>query len=184
MNNSIHQILEIIFALWCIWGRREESVSHPLFDLIQCLNSRCSLGILYLPFSISKSWLLGRYLETICLLIVWLISNFPILWFCLGPNSLSLVRCHVHGPLAKRLMHMVHLSVNTSGVSKSSSDWLNYTGFPGDVCVAFFNVLPGNKEAVTPNPLKKEESRRVYKCDGERLSESTKCWIFKSMWNI
>ncbi len=36
------------------------------------------------------------------------------------------------------------------------------------------NVLPGNIEAVTPNPLKKEESRRVYKCDGERLSESTK----------
>ncbi len=37
-------------------------------------------------------------------------------------------------------MHMAHLSGNTSGVSKSSSDWLNYTGFPGDVCVAFFNV--------------------------------------------
>ncbi len=29
---------------------------------------------------------------------------------------------------------MAHLSGNTSGVSKSSSDWLNYTGFPGDVC--------------------------------------------------
>ncbi len=29
-------------------------------------------------------------------------------------------------------MHIVHLSVNTSGVSKSSSDWLNYTGFPWD----------------------------------------------------
>ncbi len=48
-------------------------------------------------------------------------------------------------------MHIVHLFGNTSGVSKSSSDWLNYTGFPGDVCVAFFNVSPGNKEAVTPN---------------------------------
>ncbi len=67
-----------------------------------------------------------------------------------------------HGPLAKRLMHMAHLSGNTSGVSKSSLDWLNYTGFPGDVCVAFFNVLPGNKDAVAPNPLTKEESRRVY----------------------
>ncbi len=67
-------------------------------------------------------------------------------------------------------MHMVHLSGNTSVVLKSSSDWLNYTGFPGDVCVACFNVPPGNKDAVTPNPLMKEESRPVYKCDGERLS--------------
>ncbi len=33
------------------------------------------------------------------------------------------------------------------------------------MCVAFFNVPPGNKDAVTPNPLTKEESRRVYKCD-------------------
>ncbi len=94
--------------------------------------------------------------------------------------SLSLRR-HAHGPLAKRLMHMAHLSGNTSGVSKSSSDWLNYTGFPGDVCVAFFNVPPGNKDAVTPNPLMKEESCRVYKCDDARLSGSTKRWIFKSM---
>ncbi len=97
--------------------------------------------------------------------------------------SLSLRR-HAHVPLAKRLMHMVHLSGNTSGVSKSSSDWLDYTGFPGDVCVAFFNVPPGNKFAVKQNPLKKEESRRVYNCDGERLSGSTKRWSFKSMWNI
>ncbi len=72
--------------------------------------------------------------------------------------------------MAKRLMHMVHLSGNTSGVSTSSSDWLNYTGFLGDVCVEFFNVPPGNKDAVAPNPLAKEENRHVYKCDGERLS--------------
>ncbi len=65
-------------------------------------------------------------------------------------------------------MHMVHLSGNTSAVSKSSLDWLNCTGFVGDVCVV--NVQPGNKDAVTPNPLAKKESRRVYKCDGERLS--------------
>ncbi len=65
--------------------------------------------------------------------------------------------------LAKCLMHMAHKSGNTSGVSKSSSDWLNYTGFPGDVCVAFFNVPPGNKDVVMPNPLTKEESRRVYR---------------------
>ncbi len=71
--------------------------------------------------------------------------------------------------LAKRLMHMVHLSGNTSVLSKSSVDWLNYTGFPGDVCVALFNIPPGNKDAVTPNPLTKEESCRVYKCDVERF---------------
>ncbi len=87
---------------------------------------------------------------------------------CSSNVSLSLRR-HTHGPLAKRLMHMVHLSGNTSVVSKSSTDWLNYTGFPGDVCVAFFNVPPGNKDAVAPNPLTKEESCRVYKHDGETL---------------
>ncbi len=75
-------------------------------------------------------------------------------------------------------------SGNTSGVSKSSLDWLNYTGFPGDVRVAFFNVPPGNKDAVTPNPLTKEESHRVYNGDDKRLSGSNKRWIFKSMWNI
>ncbi len=48
-------------------------------------------------------------------------------------------------------MHMTHLAGNTSVVSKSSLNWLNYTGFPGDVCVAFFNVPPGNKDAVVPN---------------------------------
>ncbi len=90
-----------------------------------------------------------------------------------------------HGPLAERLMHTAHKSGNTSGGSKSSSDWLNYTGFPGDVCVAFFNVPPGNKDAVMPNPLTKEESRRVYKCDSKRLSGSNNagfskvCEIFK-----
>ncbi len=57
---------------------------------------------------------------------------------------------------------MAHLAGNTSGVSKSSSDWLNYTGFPGDVCVGFFNVPPGNKDAMAPNPLMKEESRHVF----------------------
>ncbi len=70
----------------------------------------------------------------------------------------------------RKLTVLVHLSANTSVVSKSSSDWLNYKGFPGDVCVLFFNVPPGNKDAVAPNSLVKEEIRRVYKCDGERLS--------------
>ncbi len=72
---------------------------------------------------------------------------------------------------------MAHLSGNISGVSKSSSDWLNYTGFPGDECVTFFNVPPGNEDAVTSNSLIEEESRRVYNCDNERLSVSTKLWI-------
>ncbi len=81
-------------------------------------------------------------------------------------------------------MHMAHVSGNTSGVSKSSLDWLNYTGFLGDVCVAFFNIQPGKKDAVTPNPLTKEESRHVYKCDDKHVSGSKKCWIFKSMGNI
>ncbi len=74
---------------------------------------------------------------------------------------------------------MAHKSGNTSGDSKLSSNWLHYTGFPGDVCVAFFNLLPGNKDAVAPNPLTKEESHRVYNCDDESLSGSTKRWIFK-----
>ncbi len=81
-------------------------------------------------------------------------------------------------------MHTAHLAGNTSGVSKSSSDWLDYTGFPGDVCVEFFNVPPGNKNAVAPNPLTKDESRRVYNWDNERLSGSTKRFIYKSMWKI
>ncbi len=44
------------------------------------------------------------------------------------------------------------------------------------MCVTF-NVPPGNKEAMIPNPLTKEESRRFYNCDDERLLGSTKCWI-------
>ncbi len=48
---------------------------------------------------------------------------------------------HAHGPLAKHLMHTAHKSGNTSGVLKSSSDWLNYTGFPGDVCSRFLFIV-------------------------------------------
>ncbi len=51
-----------------------------------------------------------------------------------------------------------------------------------ETCVTFFNVLPGNKNAVVPKPLTKEESRRVYNGDKERLSGSTNRWSFKSMW--
>ncbi len=64
-------------------------------------------------------------------------------------QCLHIHRRDAHGPLAKHLMHMVHLSGNASRVSKSSSDWLDYTGFLGDVCVASFNVPPGN-DAVAP----------------------------------
>lgn len=77
---------------------------------------------------------------------------------CYCVASLSL-RHHAHGPLAKCLMHMAHKSGNTLGVSKLSMDWLNFTGFPGDVCVAFFNIQPGNKDAMAPNPLMKKESQ-------------------------
>ncbi len=76
-------------------------------------------------------------------------------------GSLFVSASDAHGWLAKRLMHMVHFSGNTSVVSKSSSYWLNYTAFPGDVCVAFFNVLPGNKDAMAPNSLAKEDSHCV-----------------------
>jgi len=34
---------------------------------------------------------------------------------------------------------------------------------------------------LTPKPLMAEESHRVYNCDNECLSWSTKCWIFRSL---
>ncbi len=45
--------------------------------------------------------------------------------------------------------------------------WLKNTGFPGDVCVVFFNIPPGNKEAVAPNPLTKDKC--VTCCDDEHV---------------
>ncbi len=81
---------------------------------------------------------------------------------CIIPAHLE--TCDVH------LMHMAHLSGNTSVLSKSSSDWLNYTGFPGDVCVVFFIVPSANKDSIAPKFLTKAESRCVYRFDGERLS--------------
>ncbi len=82
--------------------------------------------------------------------------------FFLQWKSILSLRSHVHGPLAECLMHTAHLSGNNSGVSKLSSDWLNYTGLLGDVCVAFFNVQPGQKMPWRQTPLTKEESRHVY----------------------
>ncbi len=79
--------------------------------------------------------------------------------FKYGVSTCSLsLRHHAHGPLAKRLMHMVHLSGITSGVSKLLSDWLDFQ----ETCGVFFIVPPRNKDAVASNPLTKEESRRVY----------------------
>ncbi len=75
----------------------------------------------------------------------------------------------------EHLMHMAHLSGNTSGFSKSSSDWLNYTGFPGDAAHFLMFRL---ETKMMPNTLTKEESHRVYNCDNERVSVSTKLWIF------
>ncbi len=89
------------------------------------------------------------------------------IWADQSASSLSLSR-HAHGPLAKHLMYIVLLFVNTSGVSKSLSDWLN-TGFPGDASGAFIFGLPGNKDAVAPNSLTKQEICHVNKCDGECL---------------
>ncbi len=37
---------------------------------------------------------------------------------------------------------------------------------------------------MTPNPLMEEESHRVYNCDYERLSVTTKCLISESVWNM
>ncbi len=75
-------------------------------------------------------------------------------------------------------MHMAHFTGNASGVWKSSSEWLNSTEFPGDVCVTFFTVPPGNKDAVVPNFLMEEQSCHVYSCDSEHLG-STKCLDFQ-----
>ncbi len=83
-----------------------------------------------------------------------------LLAFCRGNQfhaSLSLRR-HAHGPLAKRLMHMLHLSGNTSEVSKLSPDWLDYTRFPGDVCVTFFNVLLETQMLWHQNPSRKKKA--------------------------
>ncbi len=77
-------------------------------------------------------------------------------------------------------MHMVHLSGSTSGVSKSSSDWLNYTGFPGDVCVAFFNVSPGNKEAKPPHERRKFTNVTAHAYQSQLNAGFSKvCEIFK-----
>jgi len=88
------------------------------------------------------------------------------------------LRRHAHGPLAEHLMHIAHLTGNSSGFSKSSSDWLNSTG-----CVSRSLMAHLETNAVMPNPLMEKECRRVYNYDNERLPGSTKRWMFKSMWS-
>ncbi len=66
-------------------------------------------------------------------------------------------------PLAPLTGHLIYkLFTNTSGVLKSSSDWLKYTGFPGDLSVTFFIVPSGNKDAVTPNPPPRKKKAIVF----------------------
>ncbi len=73
---------------------------------------------------------------------------------------------HDHGLLAECLMHIAYKIGNSSGVS-------------GDVCVTFFDVPHGNKDAVIPNPLMEEESFCVCNCDNECLRGSTKTLFSK-----
>ncbi len=98
-----------------------------------------------------------------------------------GP-SLSL-RCHAHGPLAKRLMHMVHLSRNTSRESKSSSDWLDYTGFLGDVRSLTLCLETKLPWCQTPSRKKKAVVFRTVRTDAyhDQLNAgvSKVCEIFK-----
>ncbi len=69
---------------------------------------------------------------------------------------------------------LINNNINTSGVSKSSSDWLNYTRFPGDVCVPFFNAKP-------PHERRKPSCLQMWRRTRIRVD-----WMldFKSMWNI
>ncbi len=79
-------------------------------------------------------------------------------------------------------MHMAHLSGNTSAVSKSSSDWLNYTGFPGDVCSWTFRL---EKRCSGAKPSHERRKPCVYKCDMNAYQGQLKagfskvCEIFK-----
>lgn len=68
-------------------------------------------------------------------------------------------------PLAECQMHMTYGIGNTPGVSKSSSYWMNSTGFPGDTCVAFLSGPLGNKAVVTPKPLALKKKAIVFKTD-------------------
>ncbi len=79
---------------------------------------------------------------------------------------------------------MAHLSGNTSGVSKSSSDWLNYTGFPGDVSLSLTFCLETKMPwCQTPSRKKKADvftNVVMYVCQGLlNVGFSKACEIFK-----
>lgn len=60
---------------------------------------------------------------------------------------------------------------NTSGVSRSSFDWLNSTGFPEDLCVVFFIGPPGNKAKLpTPSWRKKAVMFATVKINQDQLN--------------
>jgi len=60
---------------------------------------------------------------------------------------------------------MVHLTGNTSGMSKSSSDWLNFIGFPGGVSVAFIFGPPGNKAQISVAFIFGPPGNKAQMCD-------------------
>ncbi len=97
---------------------------------------------------------------------------------CVKPGLVWASEVTAHRTLAKRLMHIAHISGNTSRVSKSSSNWLNYRGFPGDLCVTFFKgiVHPKMKNSVIYSPSSSSKP----------LWMSLFCWtqrkIFWRMW--
>ncbi len=78
----------------------------------------------------------------------WVYSSKEMCCFLLNK---CLLCCMVGLVSASDVWCMVFLSGNISEVSKSSSDWLNYTGFPEDVCIAFFNVSPRCRGAKPPH---------------------------------
>lgn len=49
--------------------------------------------------------------------------------------------------------------------------------------VISFNGSPRNKAVVMQNSLMEEENHFVYNSDNDRISGSTKCWIFRSTWS-
>lgn len=79
-----------------------------------------------------------------------------------------------HWPLVKRLMYKPRISGITSACMKSPFDWLDFTGFSGDVRVAFFNGLSGKN--TEPSYLR---GCRVYN-GSNNLSRSTIRLIPKS----
>ncbi len=79
----------------------------------------------------------------------------------------------------------VHVSLSNSAGSQRTKPQFELGSYAtsANILNPIFGTVPLKKYSGA-NPLTKEESWRVYKCDDECLSGSTKRWIFKSMWNI